>query len=169
VQSPDVVAIEMEKIHDVRVVPLDGRRALPLSFTHYLGDARGRWEGDTLVVETANFPSGGNYMGGCSGSPTRNLKLTETLHPRGRDTMRYEFTVNDPTVWTHRGRRPSIGSARRARSTSTPATRGTTACAACCPAPAPTTGRGRAKIRRGRWSDPTRCAATAVSVCTGFP
>ena len=100
VQAPDVVAIEMEKIHDVRVVPLDSRRALPASFTHYMGDARGRWEGDTLVVETANFHPAGNYMGGLFRQSDANLKLTERFTLVGPDTLRYEFTVNDPTVWT---------------------------------------------------------------------
>jgi hypothetical protein len=100
VQSPDVVAIEMEKIHDVRVVPLDGRPALPASFTHYMGDARGRWQGDTLVVETANFHPAGNYMGGLFRQSDANLKLTERFTLVGPDTLRYEFTVNDPTVWT---------------------------------------------------------------------
>jgi hypothetical protein len=100
VQAPDVVAIEMEKIHDVRIIPLDARPALPASFKHYMGDARGRWEGDTLVVETANFHPAGNYMGGLLRQSDGNLRLTERFTRVGPDTMRYEFTVNDPTVWT---------------------------------------------------------------------
>ena len=100
VQAPDVVAIEMEKIHDVRIVPLDGRPALSAAFRHYMGDARGRWEGDTLVVETANFHPAGNYMGGLFRQSDANLKLTERFTRVGPDTLRYEFTVNDPTVWT---------------------------------------------------------------------
>ena len=100
VQSPDVVAIEMEKIHDVRVIPLDGRPPLAPMFQHYLGDARGRWEGDTLVVETANFHPAGNYMGGLFRQSDANLKLTERFTRVGPDSLRYEFTVNDPTVWS---------------------------------------------------------------------
>ena len=100
VQSPDVVAIEMEKIHDVRVVPLDGRPPLAPMFQHYLGDARGRWEGDTLVVETANFHPAGNYMGGLFRQSDAILKLTERFTRVGPDSLRYEFTVNDPTVWS---------------------------------------------------------------------
>ena len=99
VQSPDVVAIEMEKIHDVRIVPLDRRPALPAAHA-YMGDARGRWEGDTLVVETANFHPAGNYMGGLFRQSDANLKLTERFTLVGPDSLRYEFTVNDPTVWT---------------------------------------------------------------------
>ncbi|HEY6507401.1 MAG TPA: hypothetical protein VIY56_05270, partial [Vicinamibacterales bacterium] len=100
VQAPDSVAIEMEKIHDVRVIPLDGRPQLSSVHRHYMGDARGRWDGDTLVVETANFHPAGNYMGGLFRQSDQNLRLTERFTRTGPDTMRYEFTVNDPTVWT---------------------------------------------------------------------
>jgi len=100
VQAPDVVAIEMEKIHDVRVVPLDSRPRLSAAHRHYMGDARGRWDGDTLVVETANFHPSGNYMGGLLRLSDGNLSLTERFTRVADDTMRYEFTVNDPTVWT---------------------------------------------------------------------
>ena len=64
VQSPQHVAIQMEKIHDTRVIPLDGRARLSSALHPYLGDARGRWDGDTLVVETTNFHPNGNPMGG---------------------------------------------------------------------------------------------------------
>ena len=55
VQTPEYVAIQMEKIHDVRIIPLDGRPHLSASIAQWNGDPRGRWEGTTLVVETANF------------------------------------------------------------------------------------------------------------------
>jgi hypothetical protein len=100
VQSPDVVAIEMEKIHDVRIVPLDNRPRLSKAHTHYMGDARGRWDGDTLVVESANFHPAGNYLGGLVRMPDGNLSLTERFTRVADDTMRYEVTVTDPTVWT---------------------------------------------------------------------
>ena len=100
VQAPDSVAIEMEKIHDVRVIPLDGRPQLTSAHRHYMGDARGRWDGDTLVVETANFHPAGNYMGGLFRQSDQNLRLTERFTRTGPDTMRYAFTVDDPTVWT---------------------------------------------------------------------
>jgi len=100
VQTPDVVAIEMEKIHDVRIVPLDARPRLSPAHRHYMGDARGRWDGDTLVVETANFHPAGNYMGGLLRVSDGNLTLTERFTRVADDTMRYEFTVTDPTVWS---------------------------------------------------------------------
>ena len=100
VQTPDYVAIQMEKIHDVRIIPLDGRAPLSSVHRHYMGEARGRWDGDTLVVETANFHPNGNYMGGLFRQPDQNLRLTERFTRVSAETMRYEFTVNDPTVWT---------------------------------------------------------------------
>jgi hypothetical protein len=100
VQTPDYVAIQMEKIHDVRIVPLDGRAQLSSVHRHYMGEARGRWEGDTLVVETTNFHPNGNYMGGLFRQPDENLRLTERFTRVSAGTMRYEFTVTDPTVWT---------------------------------------------------------------------
>ncbi len=63
VQTPGQIAIQMEKIHDARVIPLDGRAHVSPSLRHYLGDSRGRWEGDTLVVETTNFHPEGKSDG----------------------------------------------------------------------------------------------------------
>src|SRR5688572_5712198 len=100
VQTPGTVAIEMEKIHDVRVIPLDGRAHLSTVHRRYMGESRGRWDGDTLVVETRNFHPDGNYMGGLFRQSDQTLHLTERFTRVADDTMRYEFTVNDPTVWT---------------------------------------------------------------------
>jgi hypothetical protein len=100
VQTADQVAIQMEKIHDVRVIPLDGRPHLAPTIRQYLGDARGRWDGDTLVVETTNFAASGNPMGGYFRYADENLRLTERFSRVDTDTLRYEFTVDDPTVWT---------------------------------------------------------------------
>jgi hypothetical protein len=100
VQTPDTVAIEMEKIHDVRIIPLDGRPRLSPVHRHYMGDPRGRWDGDTLVIESTNFHPAGNYMGGLFRQPDQNLTLTERLTRVSDDSMRLEFTVDDPTVWT---------------------------------------------------------------------
>ncbi len=99
-QTPGYVAITMEKIHDARIIPLDGRPHISQRIRHYVGDPRGRWEGDTLVVETTNFHPNGNGMGGLFRVADQNLKLTERLTRTGPDTMSYEFTVDDPTVWT---------------------------------------------------------------------
>ena len=99
-QSRDAVVIAMEKIHDTRVIPLDGRPHLSPKIRHYLGDPRGRWDGDTLVVESTNFHPNGNGMGGLFRFADQNLTLTERFTRSGPDAITYEFTVNDPTVWT---------------------------------------------------------------------
>ena len=99
-QSRDSVAIAMEKIHDTRIIPLDGRPHVSPKIRNYLGDPRGRWDGDTLVVETTNFHPNGNAMGGLFRFADQNLTLTERFTRSGPDAMTYEFSVNDPTVWT---------------------------------------------------------------------
>jgi hypothetical protein len=107
VQAPDHVAIQMEKIHDARIIPLDpstlrepqGPR-LSSSIRQYLGDSRGRWEGDTLVVETTNFHPKGNPMGGYFTLSDENLRLVERFRRIADDTLEYAFTVDDPTMWT---------------------------------------------------------------------
>ena len=100
VQTPQYVAIQLEKIHDTRIIPLDGRAHLPSAMHQYLGDSRGRWEGDTLVVETTNFHPNGNPMGGYSMLSDENLHLTERFRRTANDTLEYTFTVDDPTMWT---------------------------------------------------------------------
>jgi len=95
VQSPGYVAMYQEQIHEVRIIPLDQRPHLGSSIRPWLGDSRGRWEGNTLVVETTNFHPDTNYQG--SGA---NRKVTEKFTRVDADTMLYEFTVNDPTTWT---------------------------------------------------------------------
>jgi hypothetical protein len=100
VQTPENVAIQMEKLHDVRMIPLDRRPHISPEIRQYLGDPRGRWEGDTLVVETTNFSPSGNTMGGYFRYADENLRLTERFTRVADDTLRYEFTVDDPTVWT---------------------------------------------------------------------
>jgi hypothetical protein len=100
VQSPDYVVIQLEKIHDSRVIPLDGRPHLASSIRNYLGDSRGRWEGDTLVVETTNFHPMGNPFGGYSVLSDENLRLVERFRRTAGDTIEYRFTVDNPTMWT---------------------------------------------------------------------
>jgi len=100
VQTPDYVAIQMEKIHDTRVIPLDGRPHISSSMRQYLGDSRGRWDGDTLVVETTNFHPNGNPMGGYSTLSDENLHLIERFRRTAADTIEYTFTVDNPTMWT---------------------------------------------------------------------
>jgi hypothetical protein len=100
VQSPQSVAIQMEKIHDARIIPLDGRPHVSSALPQYLGDSRGRWEGDTLVVETMNFHPKGNPMGGYSVLSDENLHLIERFRRVADDTLEYTFTVDNPTMWT---------------------------------------------------------------------
>jgi hypothetical protein len=91
-QSPTHIVIVMEKIHDARIIPLDGSPRTGIR--HYLGEPRGHWEGDTLVVETVNF-SPKSYFRGAS----ENLRLVERFTRVGPNTLNYEFTVEDPTTW----------------------------------------------------------------------
>jgi hypothetical protein len=94
-QFRDHLMIFAEMIHDARVVPLDGRPHLPAAVKSWLGDSRGRWEGDTLVIDTTNFNGRGGFRG-----TDENLRLTERLARVAADTLLYEFTVDDPTVFT---------------------------------------------------------------------
>jgi hypothetical protein len=100
VQTPQYVAIVMEKIHDARIVWMDGRPHAPPAIRQYMGDSRGRWDGDALVVETTNFHPGGNPMGGVLNRASENLKLTERLRRTAPGVLEYTFTVDDPTIWT---------------------------------------------------------------------
>jgi hypothetical protein len=95
VESPGYVAIGMEMIHDVRVIPLDGRPHLPQNIRQWLGDPRGHWEGNTLVVETTNFTDKTRFR-----NSTRNMRLIERFTLRDADTLIYEFTVDDPATFT---------------------------------------------------------------------
>jgi len=102
IQSRDAVVIAMEKIHDTRIIPLDGRPHVSPKIHQYLGDSRGHWDGDSFVVETTNFHPGGNAMGGLFRFADQHLTLTERFTRAGPDAIAYEFTVDDPTVWTRK-------------------------------------------------------------------
>ena len=95
VQTPGYVMIMSEMAHDARIVPLDGRPHLDERIRVWNGDARGRWEGDTLVVETTNFSPKSDFMGS-----HENLRLTERFTRASAQVLDYEFTVDDPTTWT---------------------------------------------------------------------
>jgi len=97
VQAPGYVVINMEMMHDARVIPLDGRPHVSSSIRGYLGDSRGRWEGETLVVETTNIREPDREVEASSGE---TLRITERFSRSDDDTLRYEFTVEDPTAWT---------------------------------------------------------------------
>ena len=102
-QAPGYVAILNEMVNDARFVPVDGRPALPAYMRQWRGDSRGRWDGDTLVVETRNFRDLG------TAHPAPNMERLEALGPdlhlverfsrRDADTLLYEFTVDDPTAF----------------------------------------------------------------------
>ena len=94
-QGQGYVAIMVEMIHDVRIIPLDGRPHLPSGVRQWLGDARGHWEGNTLVVETTNFTDKTRFRGS-----SENLRLTERFTRTDPDTILYEYTVHDPATWT---------------------------------------------------------------------
>jgi hypothetical protein len=93
VQSPETIVILQEMIHDARIVHMDGRPHLPSSVRQLHGDSRGRWEGDTLVVETTNF------INGFQGS-TPDVKLTERFTRVSPDFINWAVTVDDPATWT---------------------------------------------------------------------
>jgi hypothetical protein len=94
-QFKDHVIIFNEMIHDARVVPLDGRSHLPQSVRRYLGDSVGRWEGNTLVVDTTNFTDKTNFRGASD-----RMHLVEKFSRPDADTLLYEFTVDDPASFT---------------------------------------------------------------------
>ena len=104
-QTRDHVVILSEMVHDARVVPLDGRARLAPAVRLWMGDGRGRWEGDTLVVETRNFsrrtPSFNPTITTAVGSG-ETLRLTERFTRVDADTLRYEYTVDDPATFTRR-------------------------------------------------------------------
>ena len=94
VQTPDHVVILIQSNNDVRIIPLDGRPHSPESIRAWTGEARGHWEGDTLVVETTNFHEKRKWRGAAG-----NLHLLERYTRIDEDTLLYEATVTDPTTW----------------------------------------------------------------------
>jgi hypothetical protein len=94
-QTRDYVAIDIEMIHDVRIIPLDGRPHMPSAVRQWMGDSVGHWEGDTLVVDTTNFSDKTHFRGS-----DRNLHLVEHFTRTGADTIRYRFAIDDPTAFT---------------------------------------------------------------------
>ena len=103
-QSPGYVAIQLELIHETRLIPLDGRPPLPGQIHSWMGDSRGHFEGNTLVIETRNF-NGESPMVivGPSNQPiptSKSLHITERLTPTGPNTLQYEARVEDPEILT---------------------------------------------------------------------
>jgi len=94
-QAPGYVVILNEMIHDARMIPLDGRSHIAPGIRELMGDSRGHWEGDTLVVDTTNFNGEVSFRGSDS-----NLHLTERFTRVSPDVIQYEFTIDDPTAFT---------------------------------------------------------------------
>ena len=93
-QTPDHLVMLTEMVHTVRVVPLDGTPALAEGLRQLSGDSRGHWEGETLVVETANFEARRDWRGS-----TEGMRLVERFTRVDANTLEYEFTVTDPETW----------------------------------------------------------------------
>jgi hypothetical protein len=95
VQGPGYVAIIYEMVHETRIVPLDGRPPLGSAIRQYMGDARGRWEGATLVVETTNFTDKTPYRGS-----SEHLRIVERFTAVAPDIVEWTVTFDDPSTWT---------------------------------------------------------------------
>jgi hypothetical protein len=94
-QTPGYVVLFMEAGDEARIIPLDGRPHLPAHLRQWKGDSRGRWEGDTLVIDTTNFSRHSNFMGSSDG-----LHLVERFTRVAADTIDYHMTISDETTWT---------------------------------------------------------------------
>jgi hypothetical protein len=94
VQGPGYVAIEAEEIHDVRIIPTDGRPHINKNIRQWYGDSVGHWDGDTLVVDTTNFTDQTPFPA------AENLHVVERIRRADDETILYQFTVEDPGMWT---------------------------------------------------------------------
>jgi hypothetical protein len=102
VQTPDYVTIMAELNHEVRIIPIDGRPHFPKGVQQWVGDSRGRWEGDTLVVETTNQRTNRHFYGVqmLDSVMSEDFKVIERFTRTGPDQIRYQATVDDPGVFT---------------------------------------------------------------------
>ncbi len=101
IQIPGFVVIRNEMIHETRVIPLDGRPHLGPGIRQYLGDSRGHWEGETLVIETTNFNGKVGLTRNGNTAPTSpDMRIVERLTRTAPDTITYEATIDDPKTWT---------------------------------------------------------------------
>jgi hypothetical protein len=94
VQTPDYVVILVEVIHDARIIPLDGRPHVPQNVRQLMGDSRGHWEGNTLVVETTNFTDKTSFRGASD-----KVRMIERFTRTDANTLLYQFTIDDETTW----------------------------------------------------------------------
>ncbi len=93
-QTPNTIVVFNEMIHNARIIPMDGQPHLSQEVRQWAGDSRGHWDGETLVVETTNFRRETHFEGSSS-----NMHLIERFTRIGPETLSYEFTVEDPTMW----------------------------------------------------------------------
>ena len=93
IQSPGYVVLDLET--DLRIIPMDGRPHLGQNIRLRLGDSRGRWDGNALVIDTTNFSPKSNFM-----SSSEHLHLVERLTRVSPDGITYDVTIDDPTTWT---------------------------------------------------------------------
>ena len=105
VQAAGYVMILVEEAHDVRVIPLDGRGPPPDAIREWMGSSRGRWEGETLVVETTNF----NGKNPFRGQSSDQMRVTERFTRVSEDEIRYQFTVEDEATWNTLNRTGNVG------------------------------------------------------------
>lgn len=115
VQAGDDIVVHAEMMHDARIIRLGGRPHLPSAIRLWKGDSIGRWESDTLVVETTNFNDAGGFYGDAGGNFgwDRNLHVVERFSLPDADTLLYRFEIDDPTAFT----RPWKGELTMVRST----------------------------------------------------
>ena len=115
VQTADAIVVHAEMIHEARIIHLDGRPHAPARVRSWSGDSIGRWEANTLVVDTTNFNDGGGYYGDAGGNFgwDRNLRLVERFSLMDPETLLYQFEIDNPTAFT----RPWKGELTMARST----------------------------------------------------
>ncbi len=105
-QIPEYVVIRYEMIHDIRIIPMDGRPHIGSNIGLWMGDSRGRWEGNTLVVETTNYHDRGWVASSAAGGRIKGIPVSEALHVVERftrvdeDTINWEVTIEDPNVYT---------------------------------------------------------------------
>jgi hypothetical protein len=106
IQTPGYVAIVNEQIHEARIIPLNGSPHLPQAVRLWTGDSRGRWEGNTLVVETTNFNDKGAVINHAQAGhlqgvqQSEDLRVVERFTPVSANTINYEVTIEDPKVFT---------------------------------------------------------------------
>ena len=101
-QTKDAFVVHAEMIHDARIIRMDGRPHLPPEIRRWMGDSIGRWEGNTLVVDTTNFNDAGGFYGEAGGNFgwDRNLHLVERFSLLDADTLLYRFEIDNPTAFT---------------------------------------------------------------------